>query len=240
MPFSHHLTQQGLAKTGEIVQQAKLETVQKQMAIFKEKLEEFARKHRKEINDVPEFRAKFHQMCQSIGADPLASNKGFWSELLGIGTFYSDLGVQIVDVCYTCGEVTGGLMDMADVLRRLAALRGDAAQKVVEDDVRRAIAKLGVLGSGFRVLELAGEPGRPPRLVVQSVPTELSTDHNAVLEACGTKHHTTITELAAGTGWPEPRCRIALDELLALGMAWIDTADDTACYWIPALTGLTS
>ncbi len=34
-------------------------------------------------------------MCASVGVDPLASNKGFWTELLGFGDFYYELGVQI-------------------------------------------------------------------------------------------------------------------------------------------------
>ena len=38
-------------------------------------------------------------MCATIGVDPLASSKGFWSEMLGVGDFYYELGVQIVEVC---------------------------------------------------------------------------------------------------------------------------------------------
>ena len=34
-------------------------------------------------------------MCASIGVDPLASSKGFWSEMLGVGDFYYELGVQV-------------------------------------------------------------------------------------------------------------------------------------------------
>ena len=37
-------------------------------------------------------------MCASIGVDPLASGKGFWSNMLDIGDFYYELGVQIVEV----------------------------------------------------------------------------------------------------------------------------------------------
>ena len=32
------------------------------------------------------------EMCASIGVDPLASNKGFWSNMLDIGDFYYELG----------------------------------------------------------------------------------------------------------------------------------------------------
>lgn len=38
------------------------------------------------------------EMCASIGVDPLSSGKGFWS-VLGIGDFYYELAVQIVEVC---------------------------------------------------------------------------------------------------------------------------------------------
>ena len=34
-------------------------------------------------------------MCASIGVDPLASNKGFWSNMLDIGDFYYELGSNI-------------------------------------------------------------------------------------------------------------------------------------------------
>ena len=44
------------------------------------------------------------------------------------------------------------------------------------DDLVRAIKKLAILGSGFKVLPLQG------RQLVQSVPSELNMDHTAVLQ----------------------------------------------------------
>ena len=35
------------------------------------------------------------EMCASIGVDPLASNKGFWSNMLDIGDFYYELGTSL-------------------------------------------------------------------------------------------------------------------------------------------------
>lgn len=46
-----------------------------------------------DIRKKPAFRAQFHEMCAKVGVDPLASNKGFWAELLGIGDFYYELGM---------------------------------------------------------------------------------------------------------------------------------------------------
>lgn len=42
---------------------------------FKQSLEEFARKHKKEINENPVFRRDFHKMCLDIGVDPLACTR---------------------------------------------------------------------------------------------------------------------------------------------------------------------
>ena len=52
-------------------------------------------RRRADITRDPAFRAQFHAMCSAAGVDPLASNKGFWAEMLGFGDFYYELGVQI-------------------------------------------------------------------------------------------------------------------------------------------------
>lgn len=39
-------------------------------------------------------------MCAKVGVDPLASNKGFWAELLGIGDFYYELGIKLIHFAY--------------------------------------------------------------------------------------------------------------------------------------------
>jgi ESCRT-II complex subunit VPS22 len=44
--------------------------------------------------------------------DPLASKKGFWNELLGLGDFYYELGVQIAEACLLARPFNGGLMEM--------------------------------------------------------------------------------------------------------------------------------
>ena len=47
------------------------------------------------------------------GVDPLASNKGFWAEILGVGDFYYELGVQIADVCMATRPLNGGLIEIS-------------------------------------------------------------------------------------------------------------------------------
>ena len=37
------------------------------------------------------------------------AGKGFWSEMLGVGDFYYELGVQIIEVCLALKHRNGGL-----------------------------------------------------------------------------------------------------------------------------------
>ena len=69
------------------------------------------------------------EMCASIGVDPLASSKGFWSEMLGFGDFYYELGVQIIEVCMATSHKTGGLMELGELRERLVRSRGGSKRQ---------------------------------------------------------------------------------------------------------------
>ena len=87
------------------------------------------------------------EMCASIGVDPLASSKGFWSEMLGFGDFYYELSVQIVEVCMAASHRTGGLMEVGELRKRLIKSRSKSKnQDISTDDIIRAIKKLKILG----------------------------------------------------------------------------------------------
>jgi ESCRT-II complex subunit VPS22 len=97
-----------------------------QLEGFRGKLEEFASKHRNEIRKDPAFRKQFQDMCASIGVDPLASSKGFWSQVLGVGDFYYELGIQVVEVCLATSHRNGGLITLGELRERLVKARGKA------------------------------------------------------------------------------------------------------------------
>lgn len=40
---------------------------------------------------------------------PSPAGKGFWSEMLGVGDFYYELGVQIIEVCLALKHRNGGV-----------------------------------------------------------------------------------------------------------------------------------
>lgn len=93
-------------------------------------------------------------MCSSIGVDPLASNKGFWSDLLGVGDFYSELGVQIIQIGLQTRATNGGIMTMKELHERLSNVPGRRTQRISRDDIRRSIEKISVLGNGLKIIEV--------------------------------------------------------------------------------------
>lgn len=134
---------------GTELQESQFEQMTKQMEIFRENLEEFATKHRNEIKKNAQFRRQFQEMCAAIGVDPLASGKGFWS-VLGMGDFYYELGVQVVEVCLASNHATGGLMELDELRTRLIAARGQNSshQEITKDDILIAAKKLKIFGNG--------------------------------------------------------------------------------------------
>ncbi|KAI3962875.1 hypothetical protein MKW92_049655 [Papaver armeniacum] len=161
---------------GENIAKIRTDLMKEQLTTFRSKLEDFARKHKNDIRKNPAFRSQFHEMCAKIGVDPLASNKGFWAELLGIGDFYYELGVQIVDICLATRSLNGGLINLQELCTLLCQRRKDARDSVSENDCLRDISKLKILGSGFEVISVG------KKKLVRSVPTELNKDHNEILE----------------------------------------------------------
>ncbi|XP_049491852.1 vacuolar-sorting protein SNF8 isoform X2 [Panthera uncia] len=161
---------------GTVLAEDQLAQMSKQLDMFKTNLEEFASKHKQEIRKNPEFRVQFQDMCATIGVDPLASGKGFWSEMLGVGDFYYELGVQIIEVCLALKHRNGGLITLEELHQQVLKGRGKFAQDVSQDDLIRAIKKLKALGTGFGIIPVGGT------YLIQSVPAELNMDHTVVLQ----------------------------------------------------------
>lgn len=205
--------------------------VSKLLQHFRKNLERFALDHKKKINEDPEFRRHFQKMCANIGVDPLASNKGFWAELLGMNDFYYELGVQTIDICLATRGANGGLMKVSTLYSQLNRLRGSAAQRISCEDIEQSIRKLKVLGSGFDILRVGSNN------MVVSVPVELNTDHTLVLTLGQKKGYVTRASIAEQLSWKSDRIDMVLQLLMKEGMAWIDTQakDGLEQYWFPSL-----
>ncbi|EST08873.1 EAP30 [Kalmanozyma brasiliensis GHG001] len=181
---------------------SQLNELRSQLDLFSSSLRQFSSQHRNEIRKNAEFRHAFQKMCYSIGVDPLSSSArssgglaGMWSDMLGLGDWQYELGVQIIDVCVSTRSSNGGVIAMDDLIRRVTRLRTGgatrstagtgkgkadkeaAAAEITEDDIVRSIKMLGPLGCGYEVFSL----GNGDQKMVRSVPRELDTDTMFVL-----------------------------------------------------------
>ena len=173
-------------------------------------------------------------MCAKIGVDPLASSKGFWAELLGVGTFYTELGVQIIDACVSTRMLNGGLIEVPELISIVKRMRGSNALEISDDDVERAVKQLQVLGSGFKVVTAGA------RKMVVSVPVELNRDHSLLLFAAQqTGGYVTVSLMCGGDHrWERQRVDRALRTMLKQGMCWEDRPSDPGQepkYWFASV-----
>lgn len=226
------LTQARFKDKGSELAEEQLQQMTRQMDAFRTKLQAFASKHKNEIRKNPHFRRQFQEMCATAGVDPLASSKGFWADMLGVGDFYYELGVQVVEVCLATSHRNGGLMSLEELRDRVARSRGSLArqEEISQDDLLRAIEKLSTLGKGFRLIAVGA------RYLVQSVPTELSLDHTTLIRQASASGYASLGSLVRDLSWDEDRARKALEDLLKEGLVWIDTqAPGEYLYWFPGL-----
>lgn len=216
---------------GEKLEEQKIDHITKQLALFKDQLEIFAKNHKHEINKNPVFRRQFQEICLKVGVDPLASQKGFWAQLLGVGDFYYELAVQVIEVCLAAQARHGGLLSMGDLLSKVLQRRGAQSQPISEDDVQRAIQKVAVLGEGFKVLTVGSV-----RMVL-SVPVEMNEDHIAILQAAQATAHISERECCAVLSFSPQRFSSAMQTLLDESIVWVDsqTSGGEPEYWFPTL-----
>ncbi|GLG93241.1 hypothetical protein R5R35_006550 [Gryllus longicercus] len=226
------LEQEKYRDKGTELQENQFEQMAKQLEVFRTNLEEFATKHKKEIKKNAQFRRQFQEMCASIGVDPLASGKGFWS-VLGIGDFYYELSVQIVEVCLATSYKNGGLISLDELRQRLIQARGKSKQHqdITNDDLLNASRKLRIFGNGFSVYPIG-----KGQYVVQSIPGELTMDHTAVLTQAANsgKAHVSVSMLERELKWETGRAEKALNHMVKEGLAWLDSQDpQEKLYWFP-------
>lgn len=230
----HEQSKRSFAELSNALSKSQVDHLQNQLGQFRTALAHFASSHRDDIRRDPTFRHAFQQMCSSIGVDPLAGPRkgGWWAEMLGLGDWQYELGVQIVDVCVSTRERNGGMIEMNELVRLVSKLRGVGGGAIDEDDVMRSIKTLQPLGAGYQVVEIGG------RKMVRSVVKELDDDQTVVLAVANdTGGRIVEGDLIRQKGWTRERASAALENMLTRdGLCWIDEQDERngRAYWIPS------
>ena len=216
--------QSALSAVGERIEAANSEQARTLLQNLQQSLREFASRHRGRINSDPQFRKSFCEMCMAAGVDPLASSKGLWDELLGVGQFYNDLAVQVLTLCLTSRDENGGLLDLKECLTILR--RSRAKGDIGIEDIERAVDCLAQLGPGVSI-RICGK-----HRLICSVPEELSDDPAQALEvAAQTGGRVSAEDLVKQYGWSRERAESALRHLIREGLCWVDTQDDDVPIW---------
>lgn len=221
---------------GSSILQQQVEELNTQLSVFQNALTFFAMEHGEEIRSNPQFRAQFAKMCTSIGVDPFASSsankKGtLWGKFLGkdVSDFYFELAVRVIELCRITRNENGGLISISEVKTRLADTSNISSGDITDDDIEQAVKTLNVLGDGFD-LQKVGK-----KMMIRSVPQELSTDQAAILEACQALGYVTVGILQDNLGWKRVRSMMVLTDMLAAGLIWIDEGGTTETqYWLPS------
>eukprot|EP00842_Homolaphlyctis_polyrhiza_P005784 jgi/Hompol1/6206/HPOL_004876-RA len=222
-------TKDEFQRAGEALASQQLAQMQTLLATFKSNLETFAANHKNEIKRDPTFRMHFQRMCSNVGVDPLASTKGFWSDILGFGDFYYELAVQIAEVCLATRDRNGGLIDLLDLKLQVERMRGRNAQPISEDDLIRSIKTLKPLGNGFDVISVGN------RTMVQSVPRELNIDFSTAIKLAESKGYIHVDMLKDELAWEHERANKVLENLVRDGVCWVDTQTYPHAYWVMGL-----
>lgn len=211
-----------MGELGEQIQEDRTTKARELLGRFKEKLSDFAIKYRSQIQHDPIFREQFVDMCESVGVDPFQSSKSVWSNIFdGVGTYYTDLAIQVLTISLMNREKFGSLLPMSACL---AAIQGES---VSVNDLLRAMKSLEVFGSGaVRTVKIGNE------LFISSMPDSASGDPQKLLSVFGHMEGPTSDELVARLGWSMERVIHALQILVKDGVLWVDQSAGVRRYWI--------
>lgn len=240
------------ASHGAALRSSQTQTLQTQLSVFQSLLHTFALQHGEKIKKDPAFRAEFARMCAAIGVDPLAgsnlalkSRSGTgsigsftgsrgWLAALNLGRdveiFYHRIAVRVIEVCRSSRETNGGLLALSEcrkIIQQSNQLIG-GGMEVSDADLERAVESLVPLGSGYKIVDIAGTK------MIRSVPKELNTDQTVVLEALQVLGNVSVSLLIVNLGWEEIRCRTVVGDLCADSLVWVDMKSQEPEYWSPA------
>lgn len=225
---------------GSILAKEELDQLSNHMTKFKTKLEEFAKKHKNAIKKDEKFRREFQEMCAVAGVDPLRSSSNFLAKLLGVGDYYYELAIQIVEVFLSTNHKNGGIMSIEELHERVLTSRNASSNvnlkstdAITKADILEAIKKLKVFGSNIREI-----PTGDNSYVIHATPAELNSSHVDITQlAHSKKGYVSRSILREKLDWSDERIDKSLDELVMEGLTWVDNQGpgSETLYWFPGL-----
>jgi ESCRT-II complex subunit VPS22 len=193
--------------------------------VLETRLKELAKKHESLIRRDPLVRIKFKQLADSLGIDLLESNANMFSKALGIGEYYYDLCVKIVEICIREKPYVGDMIPLTLVLKEMKRLKPN--DNIQEQDIRMALEKVRVLGSGYDLIGLGDSINN---VYIRITPEDINADVMTLLRLANEKAAEnpmapilTREDLTAPPRcWNPPRADKALRDAMSAGLCWVE------------------
>jgi ESCRT-II complex subunit VPS22 len=157
---------------------------------------------------------------------------------LGVGDFYFELGIKIIQICLQTRSANGGIITLRELVARVREKQrlAEAARKrrsstssqttqISSEDVMRSIEKLEILGKGFSLVH-TGKKSEP---MVLSVPLEVNRDHGELMTVAQEIGYVSQATMQSLYGWTTERFEQSIVPLLQEGIVWVDDQNGE-CY----------
>jgi ESCRT-II complex subunit VPS22 len=164
---------------------------------LQQNLLKYADNYRKEISTNKEARAKFSNLCQEMGIDPVVSKKSMWGNIFG--DYYNEVAVQILRLCEKTKSTNGGLIKIKELVSIYN--RTYPQNCITSDDVIKCLAKIKDLGTGCQIVR-----GN----FISTVPFELNEDNEKLIELAEKKGHVSSKMIHQEYGWVRTRIELAI------------------------------
>ncbi|TFF89560.1 MAG: hypothetical protein EU549_00175 [Promethearchaeota archaeon] len=213
-----------------------LEVMLKSFKNLRSQLKEFENKYGDLIVESPEYQEKLKEIRSEIGmseipSEDLKAKASMVEKITGKGSFFNQLGIQILNMAKKKILETGGIMTLAEVV--IMINEGRPKELVSAIDVVRAInilEKAEVI-TGIKKLDSGIK-------IVEFVPVELTPDQNILLNLASKKGFITLEEIIMKTNWSQERVERVLESLLQNNIAKEDISYATGKkYYFPGLGG---
>lgn len=206
-----------LNKLGQEIRDEREEKVSAALAVLKDKLRKFSAKYRNQITADPELCQQFLSVCTAIGLDPLVSDRSVWDDIFGGGRFLPEVSVQLLKEVSLSRSENGGVMELADCVRKINTRRGGGRYaNVTESDITRCVKELECFGQGIMWIEKINKV----KFIFYS-PDEIGPDSLYILGELGDKRKIAMKDLKR-LGWSQSRTELALSQLIRDGIIWVD------------------
>jgi len=214
-----------------------LGTLLESMKELKKRVKAFEKKWGKDIKEDREFYEKMAEireelgLPEEVGVFKWKEKPGSLEKLTGKGSFYDQLGIEILEMTKELKEENGGLMALSEVV--LETNKRRPGMVIAPGYIVKAVEKLEneKLIPGIKKLKSGAE-------IVEFFSVSMTTDGMEILSVAAKKGWTTLEEVILKTEWNRERAKRALEGLKDAGIARIDKSySEGEKYYFPGLGG---